>query len=70
VYVRRGFYIFVCFHVSAEISVREMSNSLMPFGGGLRRVTSEPGTQGGQPGSLQHAGVPLLALDQTPESPD
>lgn len=66
----RSLIILLCVLVSAEISVREMSNSLMPFGGGLRRVTSEPGTQGGQPGSLQHAGVPLLALDQTPESPD
>ncbi|XP_059473829.1 G protein-activated inward rectifier potassium channel 3 isoform X2 [Neocloeon triangulifer] len=55
---------------SAEISVRDMANSLVPFGGGLRRVTSEPGGQVGQQGALQHAGVPLLALDQTPESPD
>ncbi|XP_065353714.1 G protein-activated inward rectifier potassium channel 3-like isoform X1 [Cloeon dipterum] len=57
---------------SAEISVQNMTmaNSLVPFGGGLRRVTSEPGAQAGQPGALQHAGVPLLALDQTPDSPD
>ncbi|KAF4522498.1 hypothetical protein B566_EDAN002583 [Ephemera danica] len=40
-------------------------------GGGLRRVTSEPGGQSGPIGGvLQRGGVPLLALDQTPESPD
>jgi hypothetical protein len=53
------------------MSVRDMTNSLMPFGGALRRVTSEPGNQqGGQPEAIQRAGVPLLAIDQTPESPD